>query len=31
MKRILKQKSHAYEVYNASYKVLKSDIFHVRL
>jgi len=30
MKRILTQKSHPYEVYNKSYKVVKSHIFHVR-
>jgi len=30
MKRISKQKSHPYEVYNKSYKVIKSHIFHVR-
>jgi len=29
MKRILKQKSHPYEVYNKRYKVIKSHIFHV--
>jgi len=28
--RILKQKLHPYEVYNQSYKVIKSQIFHVR-
>jgi len=30
VKRILKQKSHPYEVYNKRYKVIKSHIFHVR-
>jgi len=30
MKRMLKQKSHPYEVYIKSYKVIKSQIFHVR-
>jgi len=30
MKQILKQKWHPYEVYNKSYKVLKSHIFHVK-
>jgi len=30
MKPILKQKSHPYEVYNESYKVIKSHIFRVR-
>ena len=30
MKRFFKQKFHSYEVYNKSYKVIKSDIFHVR-
>jgi len=29
MKRILKQKSHPYEVYSKSYEVIKSHIFHV--
>jgi len=30
MKRILKQKSHPYEVYNEIYKVIKSHIFIVK-
>jgi len=30
MKRILKQKSHPYEVSIKPYKVIKSHIFHVR-
>jgi len=30
MKRILKQKSQLYEVYNKSYKIIKRRIFHVR-
>jgi len=30
MKRILKQKLHPCEVYNKIYKVIKTDIFHVR-
>jgi len=30
MNRILKHKSHPYEVYNKSYKVIKSHIFNVR-
>ena len=29
MKPILKQKSHLYEVYNKSYKVIKSHIFRL--
>jgi len=29
MKQILKQKSHPYEIYIKSYKVIKSHIFHV--
>jgi len=30
MKRILKQQSHPYEVYNKRYKVIKSHLFYVR-
>jgi len=30
MKRILEQNSHPYKVYNKSYKVIESHIFHVR-
>jgi len=30
MRRILKQKWHPYEVYNKSYEITKSHIFHVR-
>jgi len=30
IKRMLKQTSHPYEVYNKSYKVIRSRIFHVR-
>jgi len=30
MKQILKQNSHPYEVYNKSYNVIKSHIFHVK-
>jgi len=29
MKRILKHKSRPYEVYNKSYKVIKSHLIHV--